>query len=167
MQGIPPDEQAAQRMSAKIKVCSGVLHPEGAVFPITDEHWYFRKSGEYAGHPYHPCRACRQEMLAIKKGVKRGYVPIAAIFPHLQELYLRLGKSARATAAYTGVSLPAIRAILAKKRRDVHKHTAQLILAALIRKRQEDRTNGNHAEFRKAKHYQARVEERLLELTGY
>lgn len=49
----------------------------------------------------------------------------------------------------------------------VQKRTARLIILALYERRKDDRRNGQSEAFRHAKVIQAKMEERMLSLTGY
>lgn len=93
-------------------------------------------------------------------------VPAPKLRPLLRELVLRCGNT-REAADYIGISRTTMHDIEHQKRDWVHKRTARLIILAVYQRRKEDRRNGASERFVKAKHHQAKIEERLSRLEGY
>lgn len=93
-------------------------------------------------------------------------IDAAKIKPLVEELTLRCG-SPELAAEYSGVGKSTFYRLRHGYNRDTNANTARLIILALYQRRKEDRRNGASETFMKAKHYQARMEERLERLTGY
>ena len=91
-----------------------------------------------------------------------------AILPHATELAQRC-ESCEKAAKYAGIGTGTMyRLVVYREYETVQMETARRILDALIRKRQEDRTNGHVSEqFRRARALQAIVEDRLERQSGY
>lgn len=98
--------------------------------------------------------------------IETGWVPAKKIHPLLKELIQRCGSPEQA-AQYSGLGTTTVYEILHLNRRRVQKKTARIIILALYERRKEDRRNGTSEAFRHARIMQAKMEERMMELTGY
>lgn len=149
------------------KLCRGPRHDEPVALPLTDEFWYFRKTGPYAGRPLSRCRPCVQEKKLKNAERPIGRVPYSQLKKLTEEFVDRCGTYHYA-AKLSGVSEAAIRSIHRGKRTYVQKRTAGLILDALYLKRKMDRKQGETPErLKQSIRRQAILEDRLERLVGY
>lgn len=146
------------------RVCKGPAHGGEAVsLPLTEEYWYFRKTGERAGELRAPCKLCLGWEQAVSEGRVPGshMVECKPLKKFLIELVQRCGTELKA-ARYIGIHADTIKNILHKEQCTVKARTAGLIVRGLDEKRREDRRTGNVSQqFLTARRKQAIAEERM------
>lgn len=148
------------------KLCTGPAHPGPTRLPLDAEHWHFHRSGPRAGEPLSRCKLCRHWEEVADPTAPRGLVPAVTVRWLARELVERCG-SAEQAAVRSGVTAPALRALVGYQTRDVQKRTVARILVALAEQRKSDRRNGNSERFQAARRAQAEREERITRLSGY
>jgi hypothetical protein len=94
-------------------------------------------------------------------------IEVSKIVPHLEELVHRCGDLEK-TARYCGIGKTTLHRVINRENRTVRMATAQLIMDALVRRREEDRVNysTNH-KLAEARKRQAWLEDNQERLTGY
>jgi hypothetical protein len=149
------------------KVCTGPAHGGPTELPVTDEHWYFHKSGPYTGKPIARCKLCTNWNKLQSRAEKNGTVECKKIRKFVAELVDRCGSSDLAGVA-SGVAANTIRSVLHEERCTMQLRTAKRLLVALDQRRKEDRRNGSTSErFREARRRQADIEEKIDRTLGY
>lgn len=149
------------------KVCTGPAHPGPTALPITDEHWYFHKSGVRAGKPTSRCKLCINFNKLKDPSGQHGTIECKSVRPFLQELVRRCG-NAEAAASLAGMSASSLRSALQDQQCRMQKATARRIITALAERRRLDRREGIVSEtFRRALVVQAAREDKVNRLAGY
>ena len=93
-------------------------------------------------------------------------IELAKLLPVIGELAARCGSLEKA-AEYSGLSTTTMYRMVRREHRTVIARTARILILALYQRRKEDRTNGHHKAFKKARMAQARIENDLERLAGY
>ena len=123
------------------KLCTGPAHDGPVLLPVTDEFWYFHKTGYAAGKPTNRCKLCTNwDRIKGPQGIS-GTIDCAKIKVYVQELALRCG-SVDAAARYSGVSDGALRSALNGRTCRMQKRVAMKILGSLSQRRHEDSKSG-------------------------
>lgn len=140
---------------------------EAVPLPLTDEYWYFRKSGERAGQPYSTCKLCISFVDTQRNGEAGGLVECKKVLKFVQELTLRCGSTEKA-ARYAGVGVSTLYKIYHYEQCTIQRDTARKLIMALDERRREDRRNGVVSQqLIDQRHKQAKREERIERLSGY
>lgn len=149
------------------KLCTGPAHEEPVRLPVTEEYWYFHKTGKDAGKPIPRCRLCTNFNKLKNPNGDHGWVPAEKVYPLVQELVARCGGSMATAAEFASLGEDTIGRVIRHERPRVQKRTVRKVVLALYEKRKEDRRNGSNESFRKSKKAQADREDRLMRLSGY
>lgn len=137
--------------------CSGPAHAEPVLLPLTEEHWYFHRSGPSKGKPVTPCRQCANWRKLLKPNGPHGYLPLDDVLPFLRELIERCGSLYQAKTRYHFAE-DTLRQALLGNRSSMQKKTVARILVALKTQRELDRRNGGSRSHRDAVRKRAGVE---------
>jgi hypothetical protein len=119
-----------------MRVCRGILHPNGAMLPLEDFNVY--RSGPRTGKPIARCKACHleSERLRYRRKTGGGLVPLRKLLPFLIELVQRIGLLE--TSRRTGLGTTTISGILRQKNKYVRKQTFQKVAVVLHEARRTD-----------------------------
>lgn len=149
------------------KLCTGPIHDNPVYLPVTEEFWYFHKTGPNKGKPVSRCRSCINADKLKNPHGDHGWVPTEKVFPLMKELVQRCDNNMSVAAEYAGLGEATVGGILKRHQARVQKQTVRKLVLALYEKRKEDRRNGSNESFRKSKREQAIREHNMLSLTGY
>jgi hypothetical protein len=148
------------------KICTGPSHSVPVMLPLTDDYWYFHKTGKRVGKPSARCKNC-QNWTKLQNPGMSGTVWVEQIRPHTMELVQRCG-TLTAAEKWSSVSWNTLRDIVESEPKRVQKRTARKILEALESRRKYDRKNHETSPaLLKARRQQAVLESNLTRMVGY
>lgn len=151
-------------MNGPTKVCTGPAHHGPTRIPLDAAHWYFHRSGRYAGQPTSRCKLCTNWRKLVGKEGPHGLASARTLRPLAKELVDRCGSLDKVGIMH-GIGRSTLAPIVRGEQEQVQKKTAARILLALSEQRKYDRRNGATPRFLAARKAQAAIEERM-ERTG-
>jgi len=149
------------------KICTGPAHPVPVNLPLTEDNWYFHKTGPRKGRAVSRCKLCVNYNRLQAIDGQNGTVDCTKVFKFTEELVLRYGNASQAEGP-SGVSANTLRIILKQEQCTIQKRTALKIITALDEKRRADRRSGTvNKKWRDAIRARALSEQRIEQTLGY
>jgi hypothetical protein len=113
----------------KVKVCSGPFHDRPTELPVTDQYWYFHKTGKKIGKPIARCKACVNWHRLKNPTGNQGTIEIKKVMPLFLEARNRVGHVE--LARRMEVSQTTLNEIFAGMTTKVQKRTAHKLIVVL------------------------------------